>query len=29
MLIENAIPNSTVKRDFRSGSLVCTISVPL
>ncbi len=28
-LIENAIPNSTVHREFRSGGLVCTIRVPL
>src|SRR5579871_3526524 len=28
-LIENAIPNATVRRDFRADGLVCTIEVPL
>jgi hypothetical protein len=29
MLIESAIPTSTVSREFRSKGLVCTIEVPV
>jgi two-component system, chemotaxis family, CheB/CheR fusion protein len=28
-MIENAIPNATVRREFHADGLVCTIEVPL